>query len=287
MHPDAFPLARAERPALVPDRVGDAEPAKVVHETRAPQRAAPRPRAVRACARPRRRARRRRASGRAMYGDFRSTKLAIASSAASNRSPESDDRERGLGLDHRVPGVDRVETGEDRVRLCAQQRRPSLGRTACRCAPARARSRPRGRRRDGRPRRTPRAARAARRAGSASPLSPPGQPRPSQRSYAAPRLSLTPSGSPSRSASAARDARRAGRSCRRSRGARRPRTRARRGVDAAADCPRPAGARGDTTARRLRASWPYFVAFSAMSSPNHFACSCASEWQPTLTSSAV
>ena len=31
----------------------------------------------------------------------------------------------------------------------------------------------------------------------------------------------------------------------------------------------------------------YLAAFSAMSSPNHFACSWASVWQPTLMSSAV
>ena len=30
-----------------------------------------------------------------------------------------------------------------------------------------------------------------------------------------------------------------------------------------------------------------FVDLSSMSSPNHFACSCASEWQPTFSSSAV
>jgi hypothetical protein len=35
-----------------------------------------------------------------------------------------------------------------------------------------------------------------------------------------------------------------------------------------------------------RNSWSYFD-FIAMSSPNHFACSCASEWQPTLIRSAV
>ena len=34
-------------------------------------------------------------------------------------------------------------------------------------------------------------------------------------------------------------------------------------------------------------SWSYLIDFSAMSSPNHLACSWASEWQPTLISSAV
>jgi hypothetical protein len=37
----------------------------------------------------------------------------------------------------------------------------------------------------------------------------------------------------------------------------------------------------------LRISWSYLPDFSAMSSPNHFACSWASERQPTLTSRAV
>jgi hypothetical protein len=37
----------------------------------------------------------------------------------------------------------------------------------------------------------------------------------------------------------------------------------------------------------LNGSCRYFVAFSAMSSPNQRACSCASVWQPTLTSNAV
>ena len=39
--------------------------------------------------------------------------------------------------------------------------------------------------------------------------------------------------------------------------------------------------------RRLLGSWSYLIDFKAMSSPNHLACSWASEWQPTLISSAV
>ena len=38
MHAHPLPLARSERPALVPDRVRDAEPAEVVHEAGAPER---------------------------------------------------------------------------------------------------------------------------------------------------------------------------------------------------------------------------------------------------------
>ena len=40
-------------------------------------------------------------------------------------------------------------------------------------------------------------------------------------------------------------------------------------------------------ARGLVGSWSYLPDFSAMSSPNNLACSWASVWQPTLTSSAV
>ena len=42
-----------------------------------------------------------------------------------------------------------------------------------------------------------------------------------------------------------------------------------------------------TAPRRLPNSWSYLPDFSAMSSPNHLACSWASAWHPTLTSSAV
>ena len=51
--------------------------------------------------------------------------------------------------------------------------------------------------------------------------------------------------------------------------------------------PEPISRRAVKAARTLRNSWSYLVDFAAMSSPIHFACSCASEWQPTLMSSAV
>ena len=60
--------------------------------------------------RPPRRGRRRRAHGPREYGDFRSTKFAIASSAASKRSPDEHDGERRLGGDHRVPGRRRASS---------------------------------------------------------------------------------------------------------------------------------------------------------------------------------
>ena len=50
VHAHPLPLAGAERPALVPDRVGDAEPAEVVHEAGPAQRARPRRRRARAVA---------------------------------------------------------------------------------------------------------------------------------------------------------------------------------------------------------------------------------------------
>ena len=150
------------------------------------------------------------------------------------------DRERRLGVDHRVPGADRVEPAEDRRR---RRRRRASASAGSNCLPLRSpreRRRPRRpRRRGARPRRTRRAARAAPRAGSSSPASSPGQPRPSHRSYdAAERVEHR-----RRAARAARPARarsrRAGRSCRRPRGARRARTRARPGSGAAAGSPAP------------------------------------------------
>ena len=79
---DPFPLAGAERAGLVPDRVGDAQPAELVHEPGAMQR--PRPRRS-----PRLRWRPAAAASSAtavecpsMYGDFRSTNSAIARSAS-------------------------------------------------------------------------------------------------------------------------------------------------------------------------------------------------------------
>ena len=93
VQPHPLPLAGAERPRLVPDRVRDAEPPEVVR--RAPAR-----RSVRTSsasqpelrARRRRRARRPPAQCPSVYGDLRSTKSAIASARASNSSPRERDR---------------------------------------------------------------------------------------------------------------------------------------------------------------------------------------------------
>ena len=48
-------------------------------------------------------------------------KSAIARSASSNSSPGEDEREPGLGVDHRLPGPDSVELGEDRLGVGAQE----------------------------------------------------------------------------------------------------------------------------------------------------------------------
>ena len=129
-----------------------------------------------------------------VYGDFRSTKFAIASSAASKRSPESTTASAGSAsiTASQVPTESR--SGEDHLRLGAQEPARARGRTACRRACGRAPSPRRLRRPGARPRRTPRAARAAPRAGRPRPSSSPGQPRPSHCSYAPPSASSTPVG---------------------------------------------------------------------------------------------
>ena len=86
---DALPLAGSERAGLVPDRVRDAEPPEVVDEPGAAQRAHLAVREAELYAGRRLRARRPRRAWPSVYGDFRSTKFAIASSAVSTWSPES------------------------------------------------------------------------------------------------------------------------------------------------------------------------------------------------------
>jgi hypothetical protein len=51
--------------------------------------------------------------------------------------------------------------------------------------------------------------------------------------------------------------------------------------------PEPMSRIPEAAIRRLLGSWSYLTDFIAMSSPNHLACSWASEWQPTLMSRAV
>ena len=52
-----------------------------------------------------------------VYGDLRSTKFAIARSAASKLLAREHDGERRLGVDHRVPGADGIEVREDHLGL--------------------------------------------------------------------------------------------------------------------------------------------------------------------------
>ena len=195
----------------------------------------------------------------------------------------------GSDVDHRVPGADVVEAVEDR-RAASSHSDCDEGRVELRTATASSRPRPR--------RRLPpvRCATSTNSAsctirdaiGMLSPARSPGQPRPSQRSYdPAERVEHRDRQARARRPTLAPTAR-AGRSCRRRRGTHRTRTRARSGTDAAAGFPRRAAASSPAhlshaSAARAR-TWS---TSSAMSSPNHFACSCASEWQPTLTSSAV
>ena len=71
--------------------------------------------------------RRPRARGRAMYGDLRSTKFAIAQQRGVELLAGQHDGERRLGVDHRIPGPDRVQAGEDHLGLVRTISRASAG----------------------------------------------------------------------------------------------------------------------------------------------------------------
>ena len=276
VQPHALPLAGAERPALVPDRVRDPEPAEVVHEPGAAQRPHLGLGQARAARRPRRRGRRPRARGRGCTAT--SGRRSSRSPAAPRRTARRRARRRAPARPRsprpRSPTASRPD--EDHVGLGARRGRRARGRTARRAARGRAPRAPRRRRRGARPRRTRRAARAAPRAGPSSPSSSPGQPRPSQRSYAAPSASSTSSGSsscsPSVRAIAAWWAIMPSTS-RWPESANSSPTRKR----CSGGWPEPSSRMPAAASRRLRGSWSYLPDFSAMSSPNHFACSCASD----------
>ena len=202
--PHALPLARAERPGLVPDRVRHAEPAEVVHEARRGAACAPppsdRPSCVAGCAR---RGRRPRASGRGCTATSGRRSSRSPAAPRRTRSPESTTASAGSASITASQRPDRVEPAEDLLRLGAQERRRVRDRTACRCACGRASSPPRPRRRGARPRRTPPAARSATASGTsvARQLARPALARPTaRRRRRAP--SSTSSGSPSCSPSA-------------------------------------------------------------------------------------
>ena len=224
-----------------------------------------------------------------VYGDFRSTKSAIASSAASKRSPARTTASAGSAVDHRVPGADRVEAargsrprsarssvGERRVELLAR----ALARASAL------------RRRD--------AADAVRHLDELGEL---GDPRRDRdllaRELARPALAVPPlvraaerRRAPRRAARAARPSVRAIAACVVDHAVDLAVARDRE-LEPDAEAVQRRAARAQraaspvAAARRLRGSWSYLIDFSAMSSPNHFACSWASVWQPTLTSSAV
>ena len=273
----AHPLAlgRGERSRLVPDRVGDAQAAEVVHQPRpAHERRVAGGQPVDA-SRPRARGRPPRASGRSSTGDFRSVKSAIASSADSSSVVGEHDLERRLRLDHRVPRRRRVDVVEQRAAPRRRTRPPAPGRTASRCARGRPRPPRPPRRCGGRSRPRPRASPAAPARRICSPLASAGTPLPSQRSKVWYRPSRTSAPSPSAAASsfvatqwfsiivvgdAAPSA--ANLTPRRARSA----------------TPRPAPTWRTTNARAgtpAMSTWRA-SALSALSSPNHFACSYAS-----------
>ena len=196
------------------------------------------------------------------------------------------DRERGLGVDHRVPRHDRVEAGEKLGRLGVDEVAERGVELAAAPLPH---ERPHGLDAADAVRdldelaelREPRCERDR----LAAEL--PGQPLPSHISYAAPSASSTSSDSSSCSPSARAIA--AWWSIMLST-SRWPESTKLSPIRKRWSGGLPAPIRrSPETMHPLAAQVvsPYLSAFSAMSSPNHFACSCASVWQPTLTSSAV
>ena len=179
----ALPLAGAERPALVPDRVRDPQPAEVVHEARAAQRAhralgQPEPRAGLARPGPRPRAAWPSVVRRLQVDEVRDRQQRRVEALAGEH-----DGERRLGLDHRS----HVPTASSPPRIVSASAQMSAGQRGVELLAARACGRapspPRRRRPGARPRRTRPAARGATRPARPSPSSSPGQPRPSHCSY--------------------------------------------------------------------------------------------------------
>ena len=121
-HPDPLPVAGAQRPRLVQDRVRHAEPAVAVDKAGPAQQVC----LLRRQAEP--------APGR--FGQLRDRdrvaererrfqvdEVADGRQRAVQFSRRQFDGKRRLGRDHRLPGGHRVEAVEDRIRLRAQQRR--------------------------------------------------------------------------------------------------------------------------------------------------------------------
>ena len=122
MQAHTLPLARAERSALVPDRVRDPEPPKVVHEPGATQR--PRLRFGEAKPGPGlggeigHRARVAQAIGRLEIDEVRDREQ-----RGVEPIPRKHDRKLRLGANHRLPRVDVVEAVENRLPVRADQLR--------------------------------------------------------------------------------------------------------------------------------------------------------------------
>ena len=186
VQPDALPLAGAERAGLVPDRVRDAEPAEVVRPGRRGGGFARRPRRARAARRPRRPGPPRRASGRGS----RATSGPRSSPwrAARRRSARPRRTTARAGSASMTASQAPTPSSPDRITSASASTRSRHRGVELPAAPARAPApAPPPRRRPGSPprgTRRPRRCRAAR--GTSSPSRSPGQPRPSQRSYAAP-----------------------------------------------------------------------------------------------------
>ena len=276
MDAHALPLAGAERPALVPDRVRDPEPAEVVDEARPAQRThlslgQPQPRAglVRRDRRPRSRGR----GSTATSGRRRSRSPGAPRRSAPRRArPRAPARRRSPRPTSRSRRGRRGSSRPPRTRVP-----PARGRTARRArlrASAFAASTPPTRCATS----TNSASCATRDAiGTSSPSSSPGQPRPSQLLVRPAQRREHVVGQPELLGQRTRHRGVLGdhvvqlavageRELQPDPEAVQRRVARRR----ASACSPPPCARSSS-------SWRYLTAFTAMSSPNHFACSCASE----------
>ncbi len=116
----AFPLAGAKRAGLVPDRVGDPEPAEVVDERRAPQRPQVCFGQAETCA-----GRRDEVGDRSCVAEgvwrLQVDEIRDREQRVIELLAREDERQPGLGVDHRGPGSHPVEAREDQLRVGAHQ----------------------------------------------------------------------------------------------------------------------------------------------------------------------
>ena len=281
LHPHPLPLAGAERPALVPDRVRDTEPPEVVHQPGPPQRSV-----IVVGSRPSCAARRCRelGDGRASVAErVRRLEVDEVGDRAQRRVELARRRARRRAPARRRSPRPRSRTASSPPKISLGVGAQQLGRAPDRTAlpPRRSASAAtprRPHRSGGRPRRTRRAGRSATRSGRPRPLE---LPRPAPPVPLLVRRRRAPSqhrrGQPELLRQASGPARVLGDHV----------------VDVAVarerelePDPEPvqrraarrrAAACAAATSRTLRNSWSYLPDFSAMSSPNHLACSWASE----------